>query len=103
MEQSLAKPSRPSIRNLSDEPLPSKASIQVGHGSVPFGYSWGTEQLEQFSLDGFSRVSLNLGFGEPRFCTTDSRGSRHIRGFRDFRYSSNRSPCLWKYDQRCVY
>ena len=39
---------------------------------------------------------LNLGFGEPRFCTEDSRGFRHFRDFRDFRYSSDQFPCLWK-------
>ena len=35
------------------------------------------------------RVFLNLGFGEPMFCTLDSRGFRHFRGFRDFRQSGN--------------
>ena len=41
------------------------------------------------------RVFLNLGFGEPMFCTLDSRGFRHFRAFRDFRESSNQPPCLW--------
>ena len=41
------------------------------------------------------RVFLNLGFGEPMFCTLDSRGFRHFRAFRDFRKSSNQPPCLW--------
>ena len=35
------------------------------------------------------RAFLNLGFGEPVFCTPNSRGFRHFRGFRDFRESSN--------------
>ena len=35
---------------------------------------------------------LNLGFGEPMFCTLASRGFCH---FRDFRESSNQPPCLW--------
>ena len=28
-----------------------------------------------------NRVFLNLGFGEPRFWTSDSRGFRRFRGF----------------------
>ena len=43
-----------------------------------------------------NRGFLNLGFGEPRFCTPDSRGFRHFRGFRDLCYSSTQSSCLWK-------
>ena len=44
-----------------------------------------------------TRVFLNLGFGEPMFCTLDPRGFRHFRAFRDFRKSSNEPPkaCLW--------
>ena len=38
------------------------------------------------------RVLLNPWFGEPVFCTLDSRGFRHFRGFRDFRESSTQLP-----------
>ena len=34
------------------------------------------------------RIFLSLDFWEPSFCTPDFRGSRHFRGFRDFRQSS---------------
>ena len=40
-----------------------------------------------------NRVFLNLGFGEPLFCTLDSRGFRHLRAFRHFCKSSNQLPC----------
>ena len=42
-----------------------------------------------------NRVFLNLGFGEPMFCTPDSCGFRHFRAFRHLRESSNQPPCLW--------
>ena len=34
---------------------------------------------------------LSPWFGEPVACTLDSRGFRHFRGFRDFRYSSTQT------------
>ena len=43
----------------------------------------------------FSLLPINLGFGEPMFCTLGSRGFRHCRAFRYFLESSNRPPCLW--------
>ena len=42
-----------------------------------------------------SRVFLNRGFGEPMFCTLDSRGFRYFRGFRDFCESSVQPLCVW--------
>ena len=47
------------------------------------------------SYRAISRVFLNLGFGEPMFCTLDSRGFRHLCAFRNFCKSSNQPPCLW--------
>ena len=40
-------------------------------------------------------IGGRVGFGEPMFCTLNSRGFRHFRAFRDFCESSNRPPCLW--------
>ena len=56
--------------------------------------SYGTF-CERANYTHYFRVFLNLGFGEPMFCTLDSRGFCHFRAFRDFRESSNQPPCLW--------
>ena len=99
--QGRPRPSSSSNSTLSQDQMSTKSFVHKFGVPIP---CWKQCQLQGLLLTSFTfsacsaigRVLLNLGFGEPRFCTPDTRGFRHFRGFRDFRYSSNRSPCLWK-------
>ena len=62
--------------------------------SFRFSFQGNIRQNHPFGKPTLFRIFLNLCFGEPMFCTLDSRGFRHFRAFRDFRKSSNQPPCL---------